>query len=163
MKSLLLLRHAEAVPQTPEVQEVQRELTEFGKAQCETLGKFLKDRAYAPDRIECSGAIRAEQTAELIARAAGFSTSVESYKHLYLASAEDLLTQAAKQNDAVGQLLLVAHAPGVGELASTLVTEQVDAALLWEPATLAEVVLDIDEWAATKPGNGELRLLLPGL
>ena len=161
MKSLLILRHAEAVAETDDVPEAERPLTEFGEAQSRALGTWLKERGYAPGRIECSAALRAVQTAELLAGAAAWTTPVVAFKHLYLAPAEELLSQARSQADGVNQLLLVAHAPGVPSLVSALVTEHADAVLKCEPATLAEVAFDVDHWPAIEPGSGALRLLLP--
>ncbi|MEM7542901.1 MAG: histidine phosphatase family protein [Pseudomonadota bacterium] len=161
MKSLLLLRHAEAVDLTPEVAESERPLTEFGESQARNLGAFLKTRGYAPDKIECSAAVRAVQTTELVANAAGWNTPIDSYKHLYTATAEELMRQAAKQDQSVAQLLLVAHAPGIAEAASLLVTEKAGARLIYKPCTLTEVLLDIDKWPAIASGRGALRLLMP--
>ena len=161
MKSLLILRHAEAVAATADVPEAQRPLTEFGEAQSRALGAWLKGRGYSPGRIECSAAVRAVQTAELLASAAAWTAPVLPFEHLYIASADELLAHARNQADEVTQLLLVAHAPGVADLVSALVTKQADAALICEPATLAEVALDIDHWSAIEPGGGALRLLLP--
>ena len=162
MKSLLILRHAEAVPDTDDVPEAERPLTEFGELRSRALGLWLKERGYAPDRIECSAALRAVQTAELVVRAAAWTAPVVPFKHLYLASADALLAQAQAQADEVDQLVLVAHAPGVPNLASALVTKHADAALACEPATLAEVVFDVDRWTGIERGSGALRLLLPG-
>ena len=161
MKSLLILRHAEAVVATDDVPEAQRPLTEFGEAQSRALGTWLKTRGYSPDRIECSAAVRAEQTADLLANAASWTTPVSPFKHLYTATAEELLAQIRNQADDVTQLLLVAHAPGVADLVSALVTRHADAALMCDPATLAEVILDIGHWSAIETGHGTLRLLLP--
>lgn len=161
MKSLLILRHAEAVATAADVADARRPLTEFGLAQSRALGKWLKERSFAPDRIECSAAVRAVQTAELLAHAAAWAAQVFPFEHLYNASADELLAQVRKQPDEATQLLLIAHAPGVADFVSALVTKHADAILLCDPATLAEVALDIDHWSAIEPGSGALRLLLP--
>ena len=161
MKSLLILRHAEAVATAADGPDARRPLTEFGLAQSRALGTWLKERGFAPDRIECSAAVRAVQTAELLVGAAAWTAQVCPFEHLYNASADELLTEVRKQPDKVTQLLLIAHAPGVADLVSALVTEHADAILLCDPATVAEVALDSDHWSAIEPGSGALRLLLP--
>ena len=62
MKSLLILRHAEATPVIPELSDVHRPLAECGRTQARDLGMWLRDRAIAPDRILCSAAVRARET-----------------------------------------------------------------------------------------------------
>lgn len=88
-------------------------------------------------------------------------TQVAAFAHLYNSSAEELLTQVRKQDEDVAQLLLVAHAPGVPDLTSALVTEHTDLMLKCAPATLAEIVFDVDRWSSVEAGRGTLRLLLP--
>ena len=61
----------------------------------------------------------------------------------------------------IDQLLLVAHAPGVGELASALTTRRSDLSLACEPATLIEVVVTLDDGSELDSNCGRLHLLLP--
>ena len=93
--------------------------------------------------------------------AAGWTAAASPFEHLYNAGAEELLAQAGGQPQAVDQLLLIAHAPGVAEAVSLLTTRHADAALICAAATLAEVVLDINHWSDMAVGRGALRLLLP--
>lgn len=161
MKSLLILRHAEATPAIPELSDVHRPLAERGRTQARDLGMWLRDRAIAPDRILCSAAVRARETADIVTAAAKWTAQVTANDALYNASGEDLLAQARSASDDVTRILLVSHAPGVSDLVGLLITKQGDATLVYGSATLAEVVLDIEHWSQIGHGTGALRLLLP--
>ena len=161
MKSLLILRHAEATPVIAELSDLHRPLAERGRTQARDLGRWLRDRGIAPDRILCSPAVRARETADIVTAAAAWTAQVTANDALYNASGEDLLAQASSAPDTVTQLLLVSHAPGVSDVVRLLTTKQGDATLVYESATLAEVVLDIEHWSQIGHGTGALRLLLP--
>ncbi len=161
MKSLLILRHAQAAPESGAQPDARRPLTAHGRAQAQMLGVWLQQRGYLPEQIVCSGALRTRETAEAVAAAAAWTTPVCSVDRLYQASAIELLGAARNQSADVTQLLLVAHAPGVADFINLLITQQLDAALMCEAGTFAEVVLDIAQWSEIGPGAGTLRVLLP--
>lgn len=161
MKSLMLLRHAEALPTTPASADLERKLSVHGEQQARSLGKWMGARAWSPQAILCSSALRARQTAEAVAATAGWPSPMAVLERLYNANADDMITVLREQASNIDNLLLVAHAPGVGELASALTTRHSDLSLACEPATLIEVVAALDDWSELVRNCGNLRLLLP--
>lgn len=161
MKSLMLLRHAEAMPATPALADLERRLSVHGGQQARKLGKWMGARGWAPQAILCSSALRARQTAEAVAAAATWTCPVTVLDKLYNANADDMITVLREQASNIDSLLLVAHAPGVAELASALTTRQSDLSLACEPATLIAVVAALDDWSELGRNCGNLRLLLP--
>lgn len=161
MKSLLLLRHAEALAADGGRGDEERVLSRHGHAQARALGRWLKRQRMVPDQVLCSGAKRARQTAKDVMAAAGWPTALTEVASLYDASASTMLALVQAQADDLRGLLVVAHAPGVGELAALLASRHADLRLACEPATLIEVVFDCATWSAIGPRNGVLRLLLP--
>ncbi len=161
MKSLLLLRHAEAVNASGEANDAARPLTAHGHAQAAALGAFLGGRGIVPDRIVTSAATRARETSATLVRTAGWPCEPTVADELYNASTEAMLECVATTGEDVAQLLLVAHAPGVPDLVNLLVTDHLDASFVCAPATFIEVVLDIDAWSGVRPACGALRVLLP--
>ena len=161
MKSLMLLRHAQALAIAGGTNDKARALSAHGLAQARALGAWLREGGWAADRILCSSAVRAQQSAEAVRVAAGWKVAVSVREQLYNAEAAamlDLLRDAAGD---VERLLLVAHAPGIAELASVLTTRRADLLLVCEPATLIEVVSDIASWTELVPGCASLRLVMP--
>jgi phosphohistidine phosphatase len=161
MKSLLLMRHAEAATAAADFSDLSRPLTASGRTQAAVLGRYLQGLGIAPDRVECSSAIRARETADAVIAAAAWTAAAMPFEHLYNAGAEALVAQARRQPNDVRQLILIAHAPGIAEAVSLLTTRHADVALICAAATVAEIVLDVDHWAGIGAGTGALRLLLP--
>ena len=122
---------------------------------------WMAARGWAPQALLCSAALRARQTAEAVAVAAGWTTPLAVLDRLYNANAVDMIAMLREQAADIDQLLLVAHAPGVGELASALTTRRSDLSLACEPATLIEVVVTLDDGSELDSNCGRLHLLLP--
>ena len=161
MKSLTLLRHAEAVSMADGTDDFQRALTARGQAQARALGERLRAEGWVPQRVLCSSALRAQQTAQTVGVGAGWMTPVSARQQLYNAAPEAMMDLLRDEANDVERLLLVAHAPGIAELASALTTRHGDLSLICEPATLLEVVMDIASWTDIAPGCASLRRVLP--
>ena len=114
---LILWRHAEAVDGTP---DMTRPLTARGLKQAHDMARWLKKQLPKKTRIVASPALRTRQTAEaldlpyetspLVAPAAGVS---------------DLIVAAGwpeGNGERQGATLLVGHQPGLGRLASLLLS-----------------------------------------
>ena len=160
MKSLLILRHAEAAPASEHVPDRHRPLTAEGAAQARRLGEAMRQRGRAFERALCASALRARETAEAVIAAGGYAAQPELSDRLYNAAGEEMFRLLQEQKGG-SRLLLVAHMPGVTELLSLLVTDEGDLSLVFQAGTLAEIAIDLERWDALAPGAGALRLLLP--
>ena len=163
MKSLLLLRHAEAHDKPLGGSDIERTLTDEGLHQASIQGNFLRNAGIAVDRIVASSAKRAGQTAGAFMEAGGLSLDVQSEDALYNAPGDALLVFLRGLPEEVSHVLLVAHLPGVAELVSLLTTEHVDLDQVFGPATLAGVMVDGNSWQDFDYGTGMLTLFLPPL
>ena len=161
MKSLLILRHAEALPAGPQLPDPERPLTEAGTAQARAVGTALAARAIPLPKVVCSSAVRARQTALGVLEGGQYEAEIEVSERFYNAPGEAMLAAMQSWRGDAERALLVAHVPGVAELTSMLTTEHLDLAVIFQTATLAEVYLDIDEWPEIDYGTGALRMLLP--
>jgi phosphohistidine phosphatase SixA len=109
---LVLVRHAEAAPGEP---DELRGLTPQGREQARALADELV-AVDAPDAVLTSPLLRARETADAIARAAG----LEAQAHDLLApgaTADDALLAAAAQGETV---VLVCHNPDCQQIAAEL-------------------------------------------
>ena len=118
MKTLWLVRHAEAVPYESNQQDRDRALSELGADQATRLGQFLLDHQVRVDLMIVSSAARAQSTAKLIKRSApDVIASILIVDDLYLAS-QDVIWQIVTQaDDAIDSLMIVGHNPGLESLA----------------------------------------------
>ncbi|MDR3069874.1 MAG: histidine phosphatase family protein [Propionibacteriaceae bacterium] len=123
-RTLYLMRHAEPVWGGPGVGDLQRPLTERGKRQAAAQGELLRERGI--ERVLCSPAFRTRETAQL----AGLGTGITEIPVLYNSSASRIRTQLAAIPEYVYGVLVVAHHPGIAELARYLANGASDASAL---------------------------------
>ncbi len=161
MKSLIILRHADAAGKSPGMSDFDRPLNEQGQAQASAQGRFLRGCGVKVERLIASSALRAQQTAAAVVEARGKGLEVESADELYNVSGDALLEYVRGLADGFSSLLLVAHLPGVAQLVSLLTTEHVDVDLIYSPGTMAAVQMECDSWHDCDYGVGALTLFLP--
>jgi phosphohistidine phosphatase len=148
MKTLLVLRHAKSSRDDPALDDCDRPLTARGERDAPRMGRLVRDEQLAPDLVVCSDAVRARQTAEAMAEAAGYSGTILLEHRLYAAEAGDIL---AVLRDVVepdlGTVMIVGHNPGLEDLVSALTGFREDL----PTAALAQLALAIDRWSDIDP------------
>ena len=125
---LFLVRHAEAAPGDP---DELRPLTPAGRAVARNLGERLAPEH--PDAVVSSPLLRARETAEQIARAAGLTAEADD-RLAPGATAEDLQAAVAERGDTV---VAVGHQPDCSAIVLTLTGRERDFA----PGAFHEVQL----------------------
>lgn len=120
MKTLYLLRHAKAERDAPSGEDFDRPLAERGINDAAELGRILSAANRRPDLILVSTARRTLETAENLTRHWPASPPVQNDKSLYLASAARLLDAVRAVPEPAESAMLVAHNPGIEELAHQL-------------------------------------------
>jgi phosphohistidine phosphatase len=157
MKILLVLRHAEAAPDSGEGDEA-RPLTEKGEKDAVTIGRQIAATFGCPEHIAVSDARRARQTAEIVAaQQAGSGAAVALESAIYEADAETLFGVVERFPDAAEVALLVGHNPGVWQFARTLVGEGTAAMSPLPPAGLYVLDIPAARWVDVLPGTASLR------
>jgi phosphohistidine phosphatase len=159
MKTLLLLRHAKAGGGVPGGSDHERALTPRGQRAAELVALYLSQRPTPPSLALCSSARRTLETLEPLRQR--LDLSVATLRDLYLADPDALLAQIAQVDDREASVIVIAHNPGLHELALLLAAggDAASRARLREgfpTAALAVLELDIDTWDAIRPGCGRL-------
>ncbi len=158
MKTLLLLRHAKSSWKDEKLADHDRPLNKRGKRDAPRMGKLMHEENLVPDLILTSSAIRAVSTAELAAEACSFDGEFQVSRDLYAAGPEAFIEELVVLPDEANVVLVVGHNPGMEELLETL-TEEIQGL---PTAALAQVELDIDQWADLEEATGRLvNLWLP--
>jgi phosphohistidine phosphatase SixA len=125
---LFVVRHAEAAPGDP---DELRPLTRAGRAAARALGEHLAKREL--DVVLASPLLRAQETAEAIARAAGLVAEPDE-RLAPGADAESVREAIAGRGEVA---VIVAHQPDCSEIVLALTGERVS----FEPAAVHEVEL----------------------
>ncbi len=156
MKTLYLLRHANAALATPpQMSDYDRTLSAQGVREARAVGRFMKSNRMHPDFILCSSAVRTTQTAQIIMNALFGKTAAQIPnnfdKELYQAPDEKILASIQSANPAQHSLMVVAHNPGIAELAFALGKIN-----RYDPGTLSIFRADCQRWAEFSPGTVKL-------
>lgn len=168
MKTLYLLRHAEASRKDGGMTDQERPLTARGRRQARAVAEFMENEGLLPDRALISTALRTRETWELMAPSLGGGIEADLRESLYLADPGSLLEEVRGANHSAQSLLLVGHNPGIWSLARGLVGEGAGPALArlgasFPTAALAVITFPVDRWSDVAPGEGTLqRFVGPG-
>ena len=142
MKTLLIMRHAKSSWTSPDLPDHDRPLNSRGTRDAPMMGGLIKKHARIPDRIVCSTAERARQTAVAVAESIDFTDDIEFLNQLYLASPVTCIEVIHQTPSDKGTLLLIGHNPGIESLYETLVGTYER----FPTATTAQVELPIHTW-----------------
>ncbi len=120
MKTLLLLRHAKAERDSPTGEDFDRPLAVRGKSDAGRLGAWLAGRGLLPDLIVTSPSARTLETVRFMQERLPRQPMVKEEPALYLGSAAKLLACIHGLAEAIDSAMIVAHNPGMEELALEL-------------------------------------------
>ncbi|MBG6217941.1 phosphohistidine phosphatase [Arthrobacter sp. CAN_A6] len=119
LKRLMLLRHAKA-EWSEGVPDHERSLSSRGHLDAPLIGRWMADNAL-PDLILCSSALRARQTCTWVCKELGDKAPTPKLEDgLYAARPGEILALINQVPPTVTSLLVIAHLPGVQELAMRL-------------------------------------------
>ena len=148
MKTLLVLRHAKSSRDDPSLDDRDRPLAARGERDAPRMGRLVRDEQLSPDLVVCSDAVRARQTAEAMAEAAGYSGTILLEHRLYAAEAGGILAVLREVVEPdLGTVMIVGHNPGLEDLVSALTGFREDL----PTAALAQLALPIDRWSDIGP------------
>lgn len=143
MKTILLMRHAEAASEEPHVADFARCLTEDGIRIAGETAAILLTRRLHIDRILASAATRTRQTADLIAAGMQLTATRLDLDELYLAPAklfEKAICETPREDES--SVLIVGHNPGIARL----ICDWTDKSLSVPTATVAVFESSADTW-----------------
>lgn len=122
MHRLILMRHAQAEPNSPSGGDEARPLSAVGRNEALLMGRALAERGLKPDLALVSSAVRTRQTWEQMHDAFG-DVEVRDEPRLYNAPADVLRGFVEASEEEAGCLLILAHNPGVHALAGDYLSE----------------------------------------
>jgi len=116
MKTLLLMRHAKSSWDDETLEDHDRPLNKRGLRAAPRMGRLLAALELSPDFIVSSTALRAMETARLVAAECSYSGIIREDPSLYLASAEAYVAAARRLRKQVQRPLIIGHNPGLESL-----------------------------------------------
>jgi phosphohistidine phosphatase len=160
--------------QTKGQDDFDRPLNARGRKAAPVMGAFMRANDIAPDLILCSTACRARETLALALPHLRGETTIELEDRLYLASATKLFARLKQLDHPRRQIMIVAHNPGLQDLALLLTAPDESAERkavedAFPTGALAQVDLPASAWSSIEQHGGTLvrlvtpRALMPGL
>ena len=116
MKQLLIMRHAKSSWKEPDIPDHERPLKKRGLKDAAAMGKVLKNKDIVLDKIISSNAVRAADTAAIVAEKCGFKKDIDFTEKLYMAECQAILDLIQSQPDKLKTILIVGHNPGMEAL-----------------------------------------------
>ena len=126
MKKITLLRHGDSLFQDSSVNDWSRPLSPEGEKECHDVAKFIKDCHPLPSKIISSNARRTIETVKILLEKNKWDSEILNVdKELYLASANLLTEKIQSQSESINDLIIVGHNPGLSELSSSLLKQNI--------------------------------------
>ena len=161
-RQLILFRHAKS--DWPDVPDDERPLAKRGRRDAPKMGRWLHEHGYQPEVVVVSTARRTRQTWDLVAPELGGTPAVRFEPRAYEASALTLLYLIQELPSRYQTALLIAHNPGLSELASNLaaatVTDNGPRPRISLPTAAVAVFEFRGDWPALTPGHARLTSLI---
>lgn len=158
MKTLYLMRHAKSSWGEPGLDDFDRPLLEKGKKRTKIIIDFLLNKGVTLDMILSSPAVRAIDTARIIAH--GLKVPVENIsevKKIYTADTgqlEDLFFDLPKSVD---NLLLIGHNPTMTSFANTFLEQKID---FMPTSAVVGLEFGINDWSEIGLHKPELKFVI---
>ena len=164
MKTLLLMRHAEAGP-VGRHGDKGRRLTARGLEAAMTMGRFLDRSGHLPDLALVSDSQRTRETVDALGSALRLQPQVEFDLAIYRGDRDELLDHIRTRGATAHCILVVGHNPAIADLAETLAGSEAAAAWHGFPtAAVAIFAVQSDGWERLGPDCTTLeRFVTPAL
>ncbi|MBD0400411.1 histidine phosphatase family protein [Flammeovirga sp. EKP202] len=154
MKTLLLIRHAEAESTYFGVDDRRRELTQEGFTQAVHLGKKIASGNFQPEVMFYSDAVRTTVTTQLILEQLDMpQEAIFVEPSFYEANVGRLLDFINQRADQADSLAIVGHNPAISFLAEYLTGDVIGNL---SPADAVVITFDLESWELVSQATGSL-------
>jgi len=116
-KKIYIIRHAKSSWKDLSLDDFNRPLNKRGRLNAPFMGNKLKNKKVSPDLIISSPALRAKNTAEIIAKKVKYLKKIVFEKDVYDSSERRLHKMLTKLDDENSSVFLVGHNPDINMLA----------------------------------------------
>jgi phosphohistidine phosphatase len=150
-RTLYLLRHLKSSWDDASLADHERPLAPRGRKAGKAMARHLREADVRPELVLCSTATRTRETLDAVRGAIG-EPEVRFEDDLYAASERELLDVLHCVDDGVGSVLVIAHNPGLEDLAAALtgVTQE-----KFPTGAFATLTFD-GAWPDLEPGTCDL-------
>lgn len=158
MKTVYIVRHAKSSWDNYDVSDHERTLMPIGIKKTEKVIGFFKRENISVDLIVSSSAVRAIETASIIADAIDYKTDlIVKNKALYHAYVDDIYAELFSIDNSVNSVMIVAHNPTLTDFVNEFVKPQI----MNLPTTgVVSVSFDTDSWEKVVNANFKVNFVV---
>jgi len=144
MKTLYIIRHAKSSWENPGLADDERPLIQKGVKRTLKIARYLKDKHIKADLLISSHAIRAHDTAKIIAGFIGISEDkIVISSKLYHGSADHIYNELFGLPDSIDSVMIFGHNPTFTSFANHFLDEKID----WLPTSaVVSISFDTSRW-----------------
>lgn len=155
--TLYLLRHADALDKSNNQTDLERQLSVRGIKEAEGVGIFLKEKKIYLSRLLFSHAVRAHQTAHIIANKIELPVDkLQLNQSIYHLNMDGIIQVIRELSNVDFQVALVGHNPTISALANALSNQPIE---YFSTATIACFTFKFNEWSNIKFKAGDLTFI----
>ena len=154
VKNLILIRHADAMPQEKHQRDFQRLLSDYGQNQATLLADYLKSVEIEIDSIFLSPAERAKATAQIISKNLSSIPNEIITEEFYEATLNTMIASVNRLEEMHKNVVIVGHNPSIALLSEYLIGDQY---LSFSTASCATIEFEFGDWSMAKKGSGLLK------
>jgi len=153
MKTLYLIKHAKSSWDIPNTSDFERNISKKGKKDINTIGSYLSLVGIKPKLILSSCALRAQQTADLLAEKISYKGQKYYLEELYLTSLDSIKEIIYIQEDDIDSMFIIGHNPQLQELANSLIDEHISK---FPALGVIAINFNIDSWMEIENKIGQI-------
>ncbi len=144
MKKLYIVRHAKSSWEDPELRDHDRPLLPKGIKKTGKIAGFLKKKNIKPDLMISSTAVRAYETAKIIAKELAYPLDeILKEPSFYHSDAANIQSCLYGLDNAINSVMIFGHNPTFTTLANEFLPEPIE----WLPTSaVVGVKIDTDKW-----------------
>lgn len=159
MKRLILVRHAKTEPLTDADSDFERQLKRRGHKDARLISDHLIGKRIVPEVIISSPAIRAIQTARIMAGAFSIPESeIIDAPFIYEGfSVDRFISGIAQMAGKYDSVMVVGHNPDIALMAIQLAGDNF---FNYPTSATASIVFTVTEWDQIKPGSGRTEMFV---
>jgi len=144
MKTLYIVRHAKSSWDHPGLSDDERPLIKKGIKRTNKIAAFLQDKDIKVDRFISSYAVRAHETAKIIAGTLAYpENKISISRQLYHGSTDHIYDELHALPDDIESVMIFGHNPTFTSLANHFLSEKTD----WLPTSaVVAISFNTDKW-----------------
>ena len=144
VKTVYIVRHAKSSWDNFELSDHDRPLMTVGIKKTEKIINYLNSNNIDPEVIISSTAIRAFETAKLIAEGIGYKTdNIITRKSIYHAGVDEIYSELFSLDNSINSVMIVGHNPTLTDFVNDFVKPEIDNL---PTSSVFSVELKADKW-----------------